>query len=254
MRIGFRTWALTETINGLFNFKSVSMSNYYWQLKGENRTEQPIPGRNQVGFYHYYDAGEVQTNYDGKGLLGACMCWGQIAGKEKKERMFRSEYAWILAVTMPQWDRFPLPRSPEMPSSLGNRLWMAAVNKRRAELLDSPEHFQRYVESLAQVVGVDPGTLNMTVIYSNFQKNKQAVERQLNAYTASKQEWERLAETWSVDQSRKFREQMPFPVFDSVAELTEYAKEFGELGPPDRSAPKARSNWWEDLTPGSEIG
>lgn len=247
MRIGFRTWRLREE-NGKFDFEAMSRQDFTWALKGANKAEKPDPYKNSIGFYHYYDPEMVLKEYSGgRGMIGACMCWGRMAGKEVKERMFRAEYSWILAVTMPSWEQFARPSAPALPPSLSSRLWMAALTKERARLLDTEESFQRYVEALALVLGIDSANLNLKRIHTNFQANRKAVEAQMAKHDALVAEWTRFVETWPAGQSARFKAQMPFPVFDSVSELVAYAKEFGDLGPPDRSAPKARPNWWEGL-------
>lgn len=256
MRIGFRTWALVDW-QGQFRFQSVAITGYGWKLLGVNRAEdcrgksggfvQPIPELNTAGLYHYYDAGKAQREYEGRGLLGACMCWGRIAGKDG-EGMFRSEYAQILAVTEPNWDRFPKPPLPVLPKTLAEKLWMVAVNKQRAALLQTPDSFRAYVEALVQVLGIDATALDIEELHKKFEAYRSTAEEEYARYQQALAEWKVQMGTWTERQSQRFRAQMPFPVYSTVDDLMKYAQKFGELGPPVRP-PRQDVRWWHKFYP-----
>lgn len=247
MRIGFRTWTLQEA-NGEFAFNSVA-TGYTWKILGANQAanyRDPIsyspsfpslscqPSRsNMAGLYHFYDPKRAEDEYAGRGLIGACMCWGRIGGKDG-ERMFRAEYAQILAVTEPHWAKYAKPSRPIMPRTLTERMWMVSVNLARAQLLNTPASFRKYVESLATVLGIDPGTLDIPGMHKKFAEHKGSVDAEHERYLEAVAKWERDLVGWDQKRSDLFRAQMPFPVFSTIPELTAYAQKFGDLGPPDR--------------------
>jgi len=261
VRLGFRTWILLDDGDD-FHFESIAIQNSEWKLVGSNQAREgrgkrygedyarPIPGKNTVGFYHYYDAVKAQSEYVSRGLLGACMCWGEMAGKDV-EGMFRSEYAQILAVTEPDWEQFNKPPRPAMPQTLAQNLWMVAVNRERQAVLGTPESVRSYITTLARVVGISPEQLQTEELQVRFDKVRATAEADYARYEKAVADWEETIRTWVVGRSRRFREKMPFPVYSKVSELVDYARHFGELGPPDRSRTSASSSsppaWWGSL-------
>lgn len=252
MRIGFRTWTLIER-GEVFDFRSVAYG-YAWELMGANQARNyhgsgylglinpdtasyecswPIPLQNTVGLYHYYDADKAEREYPTHGLLGACMCWGRMAGKDG-ERMFRSEYSQIVAITEPRWSEMSRPHQPILPYSLASRLWMAAVTKERADLLSNPGNFKRYAESLAQVLGIDFRSVDTEAMFEQCQSKRVAVDQGYVGYVKALEAWTEKMRTWDEEHSARLRAKVPFPVFQSIPELVSYAQKFGDLGPPSR--------------------
>lgn len=267
MRIGFRTWKLRKAGEEFF-FASVAV-DANWELLGANRCRSLEPtfssqdtksvtyprakgnpaGENRSGFYHYYDPNVQSYEPTGKGLLGACMCWGRMAGKDG-ERMFRSEYAQILAVTEPVWSWFPRPQPPTLPSTVTNRLWMAVIAKERLKLTGSKTAFSRYVQTLVSATGLPTENLDTDRLWVQFQANRKQIDQLVATHLAELTKHQEEVTDFEATQARRFREQMPFPVFRSVEELVEYAKKFGDLGPPDRSLrepPQSTGNPWEGI-------
>jgi len=125
---------------------------------------------------------------------------------------------------------------------------MVAVNNERHKVLNSVESFRSYVEALSRVLGFDAGALKMDEIYAKYKAGRMAVEDDYTAYQREVMTWEASIREWDREHSERFRAQMPFPVFSTIPALVEYAKKFGDLGPPDRNQLGGTDNKrWETL-------
>jgi len=228
MRIGFRRWNIK--MNGMqYQLYPANASYHAWNLLGANQAKEsntnilsyPQANINKCGFYHYYDISGT-TAYSG--VLGACMCWGRMAGKDS-ERIFRAEFAQILALVKPKDSLLPSPSSPMPSSDLTNHYWMLRFSDDIAE-----SDFNAYVSGLLEKIG-EPN-LEKRDLYSLFIQHKDRIKQLDIEFKESCQAFHSIVKLWNP--AIEFKNQMPFPVFDTEAQLVDYAKKFGDLGPPDR--------------------